>query len=221
MKKQLTKFLNNFRIEHTFKKSLPFTGRVLDVGCGEGKNGLAIKSLHPGIELHGVDMLPGTDVPDIYSYKQLDLNDNVLPYPDGYFDTIFLTHVIEHLHSPLLLGNELNRISKKGARIYVEAPNWTTLFVPSFGFHREQHNPFNFFDDPTHIRPWSKQGLFEFLFYACNFRVIQVGTNRSLAWIPLDLGYIVFGLFRGNRTLIVSSFSNIFGWSIYGIGEKD
>ena len=119
-----------------------------------------------------------------------------------------------------LLGKEINRILKKGGKIYVETPNWTTMFIPSFGFHREQHNPFNFFDDPTHIKPWSKDGIYEFLLQSCRLEGQKIGILRNWFQIPLDFIFIIFGMLTGNRVKIIKSFWNIYGWCIYGIGIK-
>jgi SAM-dependent methyltransferase len=160
-------------------------------------------------------------VPDYYIYKNVDLENGILPYPDDFFDIILFTHVIEHLYSPLTLGKEINRVMKKHAKIYIEAPNWTTMLVPSFGYHREQHNPFNFFDDPTHVRPWSKHGIFEFLLQGCRLSVERVGTERNWLRVPQNLIRIVTGLLTGNRTMVISAFWNVFGWSIFAIGRKE
>lgn len=221
MKELIVKFVRHFNVVKKFFVKLPGSARVLDLGCGTGNNGVALKALHPTIELHGVDILSAGKVPSFYCYKTVDLENGTLPYPDDYFDAIVFTHVIEHLRSPLQLGKEINRVMKKQATIYVETPNWTTVFVPSFGFHRDQHNPFNFYDDPTHIRPWSKHGLFEFLFQSCSLRVTNVGTRRNWLKVPFDFSVILFGILTGKRSYIVSSFWNLYGWCIYGIGVKD
>src|SRR3972149_6057601 len=52
------------------------------------------------------------------------------------FDVIMVAHILEHLHFPLILGSEIRRVLKKGGRVYVETPNWTSVFVPSFGYKR-------------------------------------------------------------------------------------
>lgn len=148
-------FFNNF-IKDNYK--------VMDLGCGNGNTGLFIKKLYPNVEYHGCDILsPNKIITTNFIYKQVNLDEGVLPWPDMYFDTIIFTHVIEHLRYPLKIGTEINRVLKRGGSVYIETPNWTSILVPSFGFHREQHNPFNFFDDHTHIKPWTKHGLFEFL----------------------------------------------------------
>jgi SAM-dependent methyltransferase len=143
-------------------------------------------------------------------YKNIDLDKGVLPYPNDYFGIILFTHIIEHLSSPAALGKEINRVMKKKAKIYVETPNWTTMFVPSFVFHREQHNPFNFFDDPIPVKPWSKHGIFEFLYLGCSLYVEKVGTVRNWLRVPQNLIRIVTGLITGNRSMVISSFWNVY-----------
>lgn len=211
----------NIESRARYFSSLHPSSKVLDVGCGLGNNGLILRSIHAGIELYGIDLIPRDKVPDFYSYTVVNLDEGKLPYPDNYFDAIIFIHVIEHLRAPLELGKEFNRVMNKHARIYVETPNWTTVLVPSFGFHREQHNPFNFYDDPTHIKPWSKHGLFEFLSQSCELRVEKVKTARNWFRVPFDFVIILVGLLTGKRSYVVSSFWNLYGWCIYGIGVKE
>jgi ubiquinone/menaquinone biosynthesis C-methylase UbiE len=220
MKTLAKRIIRRYDCKTAFFHKLPHSARVLDLGCGSGVNGIALKAIQPSIELHGVDILAETTVPGIYSYITVDLDDGVLPFPDEYFDAILFTHVIEHLRTPLQLGKEINRIMKKGGMVYVETPNWTSLLVPSFGFHREQHSPFNFFDDPTHLKPWSKHGLFEFLYQSCNLHVMKVGNTRNWLRVPTDIIVILYGLLTANRSYAVMSFWNLYGWCIYGLGRK-
>lgn len=222
MKEIAKRIINRFNCRRNFFRVIPESARVLELGCGTGDNGKSLKVLRPLIELHGVDIEPENNESDFYLYKQLlDLDNGILPFPDEYFEAIIFTHVIEHLSKPLQLGKEINRVMKKGGKIYVEAPNWTTILVPSFGFHREQHGPFNFYDDPSHIKPWTKHGLFAFLLQSCNLTSIKVGNTRNWLRIPLDFVYITYGLLTSNRKYIMSSFWNLYGWCIYGIGTKE
>jgi len=221
MKEMILNFARSLNVRNRFYRRLQDKARVLDLGCGTGDNGMILKTFHPSIELYGIDILPDTAIPSFYTYKAIDLDKGALPFPDEYFDAVIFIHVIEHLHSPLQLGKEINRVMKKGAQIYVETPNWATLFVPSFGFHRDQHHPFNFYDDPTHIKPWSKHGLYEFLFKSCNLNVTNVGSTRIWLRIPFDFFGILLGILQRDRARIVYSFWNLYGWCIFGIGEKN
>lgn len=221
MEEMVSRFFQRFDTRRKFNLMLHGSAKVLDLGCGAGDNGVALKELYPEIEVHGVDFHPDLQVPSFYAYKVVDLDNGVLPYPNDFFDAVLFMHVIEHLRSPLQLGIEINRVMKKQAKIYVETPNWTTVLVPSFGFHREQHFPFNFYDDPSHIKPWSKHGIFEFLVQCCNVSVSEVRTRRNWLRLPFDLPIMLVGLLMGRRPYVVSSFWNLFGWCIYGIGTKE
>lgn len=212
--------LHEFDVRRKFLKKLAQSKKVLELGCGRGNNCVEIKAICPGIEIYGIDLLEKCEVPEFVNYIKSNLDTEPLPYRNEFFDGIIMTHVIEHLNHPLQLGSEINRVLKRGSIIYVETPNWTTMFVPSFGFKREQHNPFNFFDDPTHIKAWSKHGLFEFLSQDCKLHVSKVGTVRNWARIPFDPLLILRGLIKGTRSDIVSGFWNLYGWCIYAIGVK-
>ena len=217
---KLKDFILDKGVKQRFFLSFKKDFKILELGCGIGRNAMFIKKYFNKVEYHGIDILPEEKVDSFINFRNVNLEESELPYEANYFDAIIFTHVLEHLNNPLSLGNEINRILKKGGRIYVEAPNWSSILVPSFGFHREQHNPFNFYDDPTHIKPWTKHGIYEFLSENCKLKVQKVGIVRNWIRIPLDLFIIIFGFISGNRKRIISSFWNIYGWCVFGIGEK-
>ena len=217
---KLKDFILDKGVKQRFFLSFKKDFKILELGCGIGRNAMFIKKYFNKVEYHGIDILPEEKVNSFINFRNVNLEESELPYEANYFDAIIFTHVLEHLSNPLSLGNEINRILKKGGRIYVEAPNWSSILVPSFGFHREQHNPFNFYDDPTHIKPWTKHGIYEFLSENCKLKVQKVGIVRNWIRIPLDLFIIIFGFISGNRKRIISSFWNIYGWCVFGIGEK-
>ena len=217
---KLKDFILDKGVKQRFFLSFKKDFKILELGCGIGRNAMFIKKYFNKVEYHGIDILPEEKVDSFINFRNVNLEESELPYEANYFDAIIFTHVLEHLSNPLSLGNEINRILKKGGRIYVEAPNWSSILVPSFGFHREQHNPFNFYDDPTHIKPWTKHGIYEFLSDNCQLKVQKVGIVRNWIRIPLDLFIIIFGFISGNRKRIISSFWNIYGWCVFGIGEK-
>jgi SAM-dependent methyltransferase len=221
MTEQIKKIFRGFEPPSRFFYSLSPKAKVLDIGCGPGDNGLVLRSIHPEIELYGIDLLPKSEIPEFYNYSPVNLDEGRLPYPDEFFDAILFTHVIEHLRSPPILGKEIKRVMKKNAWLYVETPNWTSVLVPSFRFFRDQHGPLNFYDDPTHLRPWSKQSLFEYLFQACGLYMVKTGTVRNWLRLPFDPIIIFLGFLTRHRSYIISSFWNLYGWCIYGYGIKE
>ena len=78
----IRKFILQFDARRVFFKSLNNRHRLLDIGCGQGKNAFEIRELHPDIEIHGVDILPQSDVPSVIRYKAVNLDKGALPYPD-------------------------------------------------------------------------------------------------------------------------------------------
>ena len=195
--------------------------RILDLGCGEGKCAREISSLHTTIEIFGVDVIDQSRVPSFIKYTNHDINITPIPYSDNQFDAVIMVHVLEHLTNWSALAREINRVLKANGKLYVETPNWTTLFVPSIGVYRGQHQTFNFFDDPTHIKPWSKQGLFEFIQSGCDLQVKKTGTVRNWLRISFDPFIMIVGLIWKRRDLMVTAFWNLYGWRIYGIGCKE
>lgn len=217
---RMKQFVESFGVRARFFRELTASARVLDLGCGLGHNARALHTAMPEIEIHGIDLVEPDKVPSFIRYQTVDIEAGRLPFPDAHFDAILFAHVIEHLRRPNGLGPELRRVLKSGGKIYVETPNWTTMFVPSFGFRRHDHNPFNFYDDPTHTKPWTQQGLFEFLSQSCGLQVQRTGSTRNWVRIPLDPFVLMVGLLTGNRALVVSSFWNIYGWCIYAVAIK-
>lgn len=102
------------------------TGRdkVLEIGCGVGLLGEAIKKK---LEPHNPILYFGLDLnydPELTSAKgrklspiQADATD--LPFPDNSFDKIVSTDVFEHIDDPEKLGKEMCRVLKKGGRAFI------------------------------------------------------------------------------------------------------
>lgn len=95
--------------------------RKLNLGCG--------RDVRPGYCNVDRVPLPGVDV-------VLDL-ERPLPFPDGAFDKIYSSHVLEHVEAFFALMAELHRVCATGGRL--------ELYVPHLSF-------FGAYTDPTHRR---------------------------------------------------------------------
>lgn len=123
---------------------------IIDVGSGERKVPGAI-----GIDIHP---LPGVDVVH-------DLNRPPYPFADDHADEVHLSHVLEHLTNPVAVLEEVWRISKPGAKVYVRVPHYTGPYA---------------WRDPTHVRCFSTEsfdyfGANDYSYYThARFRVCSV-----------------------------------------------
>ncbi len=108
-------------------------GRVLDFGCASGA--YLRRLADRAAELHGVDLdpqrvstaatLPGVTARTVGP-------DGPVPYPDGFFDTVVILEVIEHVPDERRLLAELARVLKPGGRLLLTTPHkgWLTFLDP-------------------------------------------------------------------------------------------
>ena len=102
--------------------------RILEVGFGSGVTFLNLSGMYK--EIHGLDLT--ADVEAIMSsFRKLGMhlslkNGNVLqlPYPDGYFDSVLLISILEHLKPGLLAGafREIHRVLKPHGEVVYGVP---------------------------------------------------------------------------------------------------
>jgi SAM-dependent methyltransferase len=95
--------------------------RILDIGCGTAKTEGAI----------GVDIAPLSGVDVI-------VNASKFPYPfaDDSFDAVYVLDVIEHLPDTVGVMEEIYRISRPDARVFIRVVNWNHRYSAM---------------DPTHV----------------------------------------------------------------------
>jgi 2-polyprenyl-3-methyl-5-hydroxy-6-metoxy-1,4-benzoquinol methylase len=106
--------------------------RVLDIGCGNGRVMMQLRSV--GWEVSGVE-------PDPKSAAQarqagLDVRAGLLEsgaWPDSYFDAITMNHVIEHLHDPIGILRTCAQLLKPGGAISIATPNLRSRGHEIFG----------------------------------------------------------------------------------------
>jgi len=97
----------------------------LNVGCG----------LHPLESYVNLDKVAG---PGIDCVTDLDYTIQ-LRYDDDTFDEILMSHILEHLHRPLAVMQELHRVAKPGCLCTIRLPYGSSD---------------NAWEDPTHVRPY-------------------------------------------------------------------
>jgi SAM-dependent methyltransferase len=88
---------------------LPESGRVLDVGCGDGEVSQAILRLRPDLQIEGVEvLLRGTPQITVSAYDGKNI-----PFPDKSFDAIMFVDVLHHTGDPAQLLREGARVAAR------------------------------------------------------------------------------------------------------------
>lgn len=173
---------------------------VLDVGCGSGSLGAALKR-------RGVDRVVGIESdPDaarlardrLDEVLELDLERDALPLPDGLFDCIVYGDVIEHLVDPWRIVREQRRLVAPGGRIVVSTPNvahWPIVLALLRGrWTYTRAGPM----DVTHLR-WFTRSSLEALLAQAGYRVLEDHSH-----LPRGKARIADRLTRGRlRHLLV------------------
>ena len=160
-----------------YRKFLPTSGMILDVGCGRGE--FLDVAVETGMTTRGVDcdpaMLKCASAHDVVEADALDY----LQATDDQFVVISALHVVEHFSvddAAALIRLCGDRLSSGGALI-LATPNPGSLPTITHEFWR----------DPTHVRPYDVD-LLGFLCRAAGLNVVESGLNPSASrGLPVDL----------------------------------
>lgn len=101
-------------MEYEALKTVPLSGRVLDVGGGQKAKYLEL--LPKGIELRSVNIDP-----DIAPTDVIEPN-SPLPFSDNSFDSVLCLNTLEHIYDAKAVLHEIHRVLKPGGQIYVMVP---------------------------------------------------------------------------------------------------
>jgi SAM-dependent methyltransferase len=184
-------------------KDLKPAAEVLDYGCfGWGLYNTAADLGRRDLKHSGSDILRPARIPEGASFHESREADNSISCDSDKFDLVVASHVLEHVTKPVVLFGELVRVCKPGGKIYIECPSDRSLTVPS-SRDPEDHAVLNFWDDPTHVRPWTPAGFYRLaVSYGCrpiHCDYISPRCGTFLARLRLGL---CKALFKGNGDLL-------------------
>ena len=139
--------------------------KILEPGCGRGEFLNGFRKM--GMDVYGCDLSPqaGEDLEGIV-VKQVDIENESLPYDDNYFDVVYSKSLLEHLWKPDLYLKEARRILKPGGMILTLVPDWEANYKI-------------YFDDYTHRTPFTKVSLRD-IYRMCNYSDVRVVKFRQL-----------------------------------------
>jgi len=185
--------------------------KLLDVGSGNHSASKTV-SLFQQCEYYGLDLSKDynndeEDFKVMKGFYEFDLTKlDFSSIPDGFFDGIWIVHVIEHLHNGDLVLKGLLPKLKAGGYLYVEYPGKRSTKLPSM------KGSLNFSDDHSHVRLYNKREL-KVLFSNNGCEVLQMGYRRSLFYTFATPARILFRWIRGKPVT-----GNIF-WDLVGFAE--
>lgn len=100
--------------------------KILDIGSGQGFFKLFFEAnFNEKIDWHGIEVWEGRTAfcKHIgYNMYEVDFENGVLPFEDGFFDIVLASHVLEHLPNPKEILIEMNRVCKTGGQSLIATP---------------------------------------------------------------------------------------------------
>ena len=167
----------------TVKGVIPFQGdgRILDVGAGSGGFLASMKAL--GWEPYGVDISPEA----VQRARKLGVKMFLgevqdASYPDRFFDVITLRAVLEHVHHPVAVLQEVRRILQDQGMVYIVVPNIASLNFRIFG--RFWYG----LEAPRHLYAYSPQ-VMDRLAERTGFRILSRRFRSSTLGLRASLQY--------------------------------
>jgi 2-polyprenyl-3-methyl-5-hydroxy-6-metoxy-1,4-benzoquinol methylase len=159
------------------------SGRLLDIGCGDGELLERLRDL--GWQVEGVD----SDERAVRAARVRGLEVHVgtlesQGYSGASFDAVTMSHVIEHLHNPVGLVRECRRVLKPGGYLVIVTPNMNSLGYRLFG------KAWRGLEPPRHLQLFTPR-LLRRLAAQAGFQKIEVSTTIRGA----------DEIFRGSRSL--------------------
>lgn len=159
--------------------------RVLDIGCGAGDNARGLRSR--GHEVWGVTISPSEAQLARQWCEEVIVADVEKAFPrlpDGRFDAILFSHILEHLQRPRdLMAAALPALAPAG-RLYVAVPNMAHWRLRVRFLKGDWTRPTEGPMDSTHIQFWSFHSIRE-LFHGLPLEIVHHGGSFSIPLSPL------------------------------------
>jgi len=173
--------------------------KILDVGCGEGQTGWALKKVGKAKEVVGIEMV---EAPARRAEKRLDkvicadVEEITLSFQPEYFDYIILADIVEHLVNPWRMIKELSRFLSKQGFLIASIPNvkyWRVLkdliVFDRWTYHRAG------ILDKGHLRFFTYTTIAE-MFKTNGFELKKIKAKKSTRLANKLFNLATFGIFE-------------------------
>jgi SAM-dependent methyltransferase len=127
--------LRTWEIEEIARR-LPAGARVLEIGAGTGRQALELRKR--GFEVEAIE-IPDSNYTQDRLFPITDYDGRQIPFPDGSFDVVFSSNVLEHVRELEPLQREVRRVLRPGGICLHILPThawrfWTILSAFPAGF---------------------------------------------------------------------------------------
>jgi GT2 family glycosyltransferase/2-polyprenyl-3-methyl-5-hydroxy-6-metoxy-1,4-benzoquinol methylase len=156
--------------------------RVLDIGCGTGATGGALRAAYPQAEVWGIEVnraaaeIAGTKIDHALTGKFEDIDLDAAGIAPGSFDTVIVADVLEHLYDPWAVLVRLKPYLTPDAQVIASIPNIRNLVVmEELAKGNWRYEAWGLLDI-THIRFFTHKEVRRF-FHETGYRVTQTRFN--------------------------------------------
>lgn len=157
---------------------------ILDAGCGEGFALDLLARRLPGVSFTGLD----ASAPAVaFARKRFGRlaafatgSVYALPYPDGAFDAVVCSEVLEHLDAPDRALAEVLRVARKAAAVTVPRE-------PLFDALNRAGQALGFAPNPGHVNFWTPRQFERFVRDVAPHAHIERHSLYQIATIPLPI----------------------------------
>lgn len=157
--------------------------RVLDVGCGAGANGRAIRAAAKDVQLYGVEPDEGAAGLARGAYDDVfhgDVKAWLDTNVDEPFDAVVLSDVLEHIVDPIAFLRALAKApSLAGATWVISVPNYGVWYNRVNAVLGRFEYSWSGLYDRTHLRFFTRASIRRALSYA-GFRLVDESSTPSL-----------------------------------------
>lgn len=171
--------------------------RILEIGCGAGHTGWALKQGQKAMEVIGIEL---SEEAAFMAKRRIDLvltgnvEEMILPFEKEQFDFIILGDVIEHLVDPWRIIHVLMEVLKPSGRIIATIPNvrnWKVV-IPLVCKGQWHYQDWGLLDK-GHIRFFTKESM-RALFEKSGLQLIEIVPLLPIKSKSGKLNRVTFGL---------------------------
>ena len=207
------------------------TGRILDIGCADGRYLAGFQ--RAGWEVTGVEVSPvaAAWAREQFQVPVLEGTLDTIDLPERHFDLVRLKHCIEHLPDPRGALNHAYRVLRPGGFVIIDTDNadglrsrveiaFNRLFGPLAArivrllMHKDLTGRYGRLTPPIHLFTFNPSSMSRLL-SSCKFETLECFTvaHGDCVWFPL------ISRFRGHPLEVLFRLVDWLGWKSLNRGE--